>query len=239
MSWKDAEQKKENAMLQQDADYWERCWREEEPERLAGFLASWQGAWPELAKLFQSHDVRTVCDAACGFGACSLLFASHGFETSGFDFSPAAVTLAGTLLARYGIDPSRYRIADLLNTGFSDGSFDAAVARGVLDHLPPADASRAVEELLRIIRPGGLLLLTFDPLEEADETQPHTVLEDGSFLYTEGSSCEGMLFYWYSDEALTGFLLGRRILYRQTLARGERLIVLQKPGEMQDACNRL
>jgi SAM-dependent methyltransferase len=47
---------------------------------------------------------------------------------------------------------------DALALPFGDGSFDRVVAAEVLEHIP--DDRRAIEELVRVLRPGGTLAVT-------------------------------------------------------------------------------
>jgi SAM-dependent methyltransferase len=42
-----------------------------------------------------------------------------------------------------------------------DASFDAVLCLDMLEHVPPGDRARAVAELMRVLAPGGRLVLTF------------------------------------------------------------------------------
>lgn len=76
-----------------EEDYWERCWQDENQEDLLRYLAGYKSYKDEVINIFKQHKVRKICDAACGFGAYSLAFASNGFEVSGFDISSTAVEI--------------------------------------------------------------------------------------------------------------------------------------------------
>ena len=49
-----------------------------------------------------------------------------------------------------------------------DGAFDAVVAVSALEHNSPEDLSIVVDELLRVLKPGGLLLATLAAAKEED-----------------------------------------------------------------------
>lgn len=58
---------------------------------------------------------------------------------------------------------------DLKNlTELSVGSLDAVVAVSALEHNSPQDLERVVEELLRVLRPGGVLLATLGASQDQD-----------------------------------------------------------------------
>ena len=71
------------------------------------------------------------------------------------------------------------------------------LAREVLDHLPIREAREALAELLRILRPGGCLLLSLDETDEEYEAEPHRVSPEGDYIYTAGK-WKGMVFHPYS-----------------------------------------
>lgn len=107
----------------------------------------------------------------------------------------------------------------------ADGMFDAAVAHSVLEHMTVEDAKRGLLELDRIVRPGGLVYVSFDSLEE-DRKLQHAILADGTYHYQEGKR-DGMLFHHYSDEEIRELLKGhqRQIIYFATNYCGERDVV--------------
>jgi len=208
--------------------YWERCWQEEDAEALFRWLDGWNRSTGAEMDFFRSRGVKTVCDAACGFGAHTLAFASNSFAVSAFDVSPRAVALTRAGLRKYGYADVEVRQADLLATGYADERFDAAAAYAVLDHLSEADAKRAVAELLRITKPGGLLLLSFDTAEEDDYQCPHELLADGSMLYAEGTPRAGMLFRPYDAEKISLLVEGYQVVFRETNQKGDQIVILQK-----------
>lgn len=57
--------------------YWERCWGEEDLEELRKYLDTFYQWRSKEIDIFKAHDIQKICDAACGFGAYSLAFASN------------------------------------------------------------------------------------------------------------------------------------------------------------------
>ncbi len=207
--------------------YWEQCWREEEPTELYNYLDMYRGITSREIDVFKEHNVKRVCDAACGFGAYSLAFASNDFDVYGFDISDTAVEITKTGLGKYGIDTANVKVASILDTGYMDNFFDGVIVHAVIDHLTEEDAAKALEEMLRITKPEGLLLLTFDIAEDEDLAEEHISLEDGTMEYTDGSR-KGMLFRPYDWNMIDEYVKGYSVIYRTEKANRERVIILQK-----------
>ena len=66
--------------------YWESCWQEEDSSQLQAYLEGWKNYHGREIELLKEHQVKSVCDAACGFGAYTIAFAANGFKVSGLIF---------------------------------------------------------------------------------------------------------------------------------------------------------
>ena len=166
-------------------DFWESSWQRIDEKRLMEYAERKEQADPILETL-KSRKAQTVCDAGCGCGAYVRRLAQQGFTVKGFDVSGRAVEIAEDLLEKSGLT-AELRAASVLKTGYPDNEFDAVVCRDVLDHIPKEEAKQAVRELCRITKPGGIILLTLDGLDEEYQKEPHTVTEEGDYQFTEGN----------------------------------------------------
>jgi len=97
----------------------------------------------------------------------------------------------------------------------------------VLDHLTKEDAEKALEELFRITKAGGLIWLSFDIAEEADFAEEHVNLADGVMEYVTGSR-QGMLFQPHDWEKIEELLSGYNVIYREEKGDRERVVILKK-----------
>jgi len=206
--------------------YWERCWKDEDRAELYRYLDAYYGLQNREMELFKEHGAVSVCDAACGFGAYTLAFASNGFDVQGFDISETAVEITRDGLKRFGVENVMLKTADILDTGYEDESFDGVVAHAILDHLTTDQASAALKELLRIIRTNGLLMLSFDNAEEDDFSDDYITLQDGTMQYINGPR-KGMLFSPFDWERIDEFLDGLEVVY-QSENRREKIVILKK-----------
>ena len=96
------------------------------------------------------------------YGDDELLF-SLPFEAElkiGIDINTPTVQLAAT---RRNSDSSQFVVADVRRLPFPDRSIDVVLSNSTLDHFSAArDLEVSIQELARILKPGGLLLITLD-----------------------------------------------------------------------------
>lgn len=151
----------------------------------------------------------------------------HGYNVDGFDISENSVTLTKNILNEFNFQCGDYKVCSLTNIDFEDNKFDAVIAHAVMDHLSTFDAEKALNELYRIVKENGLIYISFDCLEEDDLELEHTVLEDGSFLYTDESR-NGLLFKYYTDEDINKLVKEKEQIYFNITRRGDREIILRK-----------
>lgn len=180
-----------------DKTFWDRTWETVAPERISAYAAGFDTAEDAIIAFLQRKRAKTVCDAGCGCGVYSLKLARSGFSVSGFDIAEDAVLLTKKLLSKNGYSARDFKRADVLSTGYPSKCFDAVVARDVIDHMPIKQGMDAVSELLRIVRPGGCVLLTLDATDSEYESEPHEINEDGDYLFVRGKWNE-MVFHPYS-----------------------------------------
>jgi SAM-dependent methyltransferase len=79
----------------------------------------------------------------------------HGARVTAVDLSPRSVELTRHYLDYCGLEAS-VQTADAEELPFEDETFDLVVARGVLMYTPRPQ--RAVDEIHRVLRPGGEML---------------------------------------------------------------------------------
>jgi ubiquinone/menaquinone biosynthesis C-methylase UbiE len=96
-----------------------------------------------------------VLEVAIGTGL-NLPHYADGVRLTGVDYSPAMLALARARAAELG-RPVELREGDAQALEFADESFDTVVCTFGLCAIP--DDVAAVAEMLRVLRPGGTLLL--------------------------------------------------------------------------------
>ncbi len=95
-----------------------------------------------------------ILDAGCGTGVFTLDFLAAGSEVVGLDISVPMLNLARKKTADYAFFALR---GDMEWLPFKDNSFDKVVSVTALEFI--ADAKGAVNELFRVTRPGGYVVV--------------------------------------------------------------------------------
>ncbi|GAA4924111.1 class I SAM-dependent methyltransferase [Streptomyces coeruleoprunus] len=142
------------------------------------------------------HD---VLDCACGIGTQALGLAARGHRVTGTDLSPVAAARAAREAAARGLRLAA-GAADMRALPLRDASFDVVVcADNSLPHLlTPDDVRTALAEMRRVLRPGGLLLVTTRPYDALRAERP---LSTPPAVRTgpDGRSVTFQLWHWHDD----------------------------------------
>ena len=92
-------------------------------------------------------------DVACGPGLITCELAPRVREAVGVDLTPAMIDVARREADAQRLTNARFELGDATALAHPDGSFDGAVTRFSLHHIPLP--GRVVAEMARVVRPGG------------------------------------------------------------------------------------
>lgn len=95
-------------------------------------------------------------DLACGPGIVSRAIASRVGSVKGVDLTPAMIEEAERRAGEEGVDNVDFFLGDVTALDLDDDSFDGAITRFSLHHIPAP--GRVVAEMARVVRPGGWVL---------------------------------------------------------------------------------
>ena len=142
-------------------------------DRVARFW-NWYAAQPHLAnEYFSRHWALSitslvklvggprghVLDYGCGPGFLLDALVSEGVTCSGLDFSRESVSIVSARLGQY--DCFKGAVAATgLPTPFDEASFDTIVCVEVVEHLSAELLDGTIQELFRLVKPGGIVILT-------------------------------------------------------------------------------
>lgn len=99
--------------------------------------------------------VGSVLEVGCGIGMVSAYLAErYGMKVNGTDYDPEQVALAKQKFPEH--QNLQFQAADAANLPFGDNEFDMAFSFMVLHHIGKWE--QALEEISRVLRPGGYYL---------------------------------------------------------------------------------
>ena len=101
-------------------------------------------------------DLGPICDMGCGPGQIARYLHSQGVKTLGIDLSPKMVVEAERLNPEI-----HFHQGDMLALPDADKSWGGIAAFYCIIHIPREQIVDALRELKRVLKPGGVLLVTF------------------------------------------------------------------------------
>jgi len=136
----------------------------------------WEYPWAVLNANLQAG--MCVLDVGSGGSSFPLYLGMNGFECYACDPSlnqgKSMMDWRRSILFFLGITtdwclprkkhslPVRYYPDTIQELGFSDGFFDRVFCLSVIEHIPQSEWSLCMEQLARVVRPGGRLVITLD-----------------------------------------------------------------------------
>lgn len=114
-------------------------------------------AWlSELCRALGEEKNKKVLDVGTGPGFFPIILSEAGYQITGIDSSEQMITVAANNLSSYGIHAKLLQM-NAEDLQFSDGSFDAVIARNITYAL--SEPEKAYSEWLRVLKKGGKLLI--------------------------------------------------------------------------------
>ncbi|MHA2152551.1 MAG: class I SAM-dependent methyltransferase [Candidatus Thorarchaeota archaeon] len=133
---------------------------------------------------------KRILDLGCGTGRHVVYFANLGLDVYGFDASPKALTMAQEWLREKKL--SAHLREHLMENQFpyDDDFFDVVISIQVIHHNLMKDIKKTVSEIERVLKPNGVLFVTFPvlhpgPIEEERDWKL-VEIEEGTYIPQKG-----------------------------------------------------
>ena len=159
-------------------------------------------------ELLNLREGERVLEVGCGTGVLSLLakmIVGDGGAVEAIDIAPKMVARARQKAEKAGL-LINFSVASIDELPYGDGIFDAVISSLMFHHLPLRIKERGLEEVYRVLKPGGRLLL-------CDFSSPRYLVFPIAFL----------MFIWISS---TRYQLFGRLpaLFEASSFRGAKLV---------------
>ncbi len=129
-----------------------------------------RAAWDRILDLvLPGRRTLDALDVGCGTGFLSFELADRGHRVTGIDFAPAMIAAARRKATARRVVVI-FEEADAEQLPFGPASFDLVISRHVLWTLPHPEA--AIDEWIRILRPGGRLVVVDGQFDAAALAPP-------------------------------------------------------------------
>lgn len=167
----------------------------------------------------QGNDPVNILDIACGTGNSTLPFAARGYRVTGVDSSQAMLAIARTkararnLKVEFATQDMKHLAASQIPGG---PEFDLVICLyDSINYLTdPAELGEALAGFLRVVCPGGLLILDVNAARNLHQmTDTSIFLEGPGWTFIEQNAFDPATSIW--EITVTGFLRHRGELYRR------------------------
>lgn len=164
----------------------------------------------------EKRPVQTVLDLGCGSGRYTIFLAEQGLKVSAIDIAQSAVDMTKDWLKFRGLTGD-VRQASIEELPFPDASFDALVSFGVLDHVLAPVAKKGIQEIRRVVKPGGLIHLNLRSTKAYHYGEGEQV-EPGTFLIPDGPE-KGLAQHFWNEEEIEQAFAGLKVLNWELVVR--------------------
>lgn len=208
---------------QHSRNYWNKTW---------GRFIKFNGIIAPSAKLLQHlvHNLTRggiVLDIGCGEGRNSLYLSRVGFNVISIDLSSEAVRATKQIFFSQDLRGLSMR-ADARHLSIADESVDGILAHHVFDHMDGESFKLATSEATRVLKIGGVMLLTLDTFATASSDPNTVVKDDGMVVYVRGAN-KGMVVRPYVESEIKDYVHnGWEILKDELTPKRSKILLLRK-----------
>jgi ubiquinone/menaquinone biosynthesis C-methylase UbiE len=148
-----------------------------------------------IKKFFVPNNIKNVLDAGCGAGRHSLAMLRENINVTAIDTSESAVNISKELiLGTYkNINIS---VASITELPFENDSFEGIICWGVLHYLTNDEFDKAMNELYRVLKPGGFIGLTLRSIEDSECDDNNKDIMQSSNAYES----KNILFKYFDED---------------------------------------
>ena len=161
-----------------------------------------------------SSESEKILDYGCGNGVMVLRSLAYDVDKIyGIDICENAIKVAIRLVTENDLrDKASFEIGGVeALEKFQDCEFDGVILSNIIDNMIPKDSLRVLDEMARILKPCGKLLLKINPYIEEDKRREWKFKELEEEFYKETSG----LYLWNLTEEKLNMILGEKFIIEE------------------------
>ena len=143
-----------------------------------------------VVDILGNGESKRILDLGCGSGRHVVLFSRLGFDVYGFDASPKALSMTQDWLHKENLTANLTKHLMEKPFPYDDDFFDAVISIQVIHHNLMKEIKKTVSEIERVLKPDGLLFVTFPILHpvpvEKERNWELVKIEEGTYIPQKG-----------------------------------------------------
>lgn len=167
------------------------------------------------------YGFRNICDQSalprkildCGAGGATpplRIFHEHGYDCYGIEILKEQVVEAAKYAKKNDMKLDIIE-GDILEMPYTDSSFSFVYSHHTVFHLLKIDIKRAIDQMRRVLSPGGLMFINFPLMDRADRMEGKEV---GKGEYESKHGNESVIHSYFEDDEADPFFNGLEIVHK-------------------------
>jgi len=155
-----------------------------------------------ISKLLKEKGIKRILDLGCGTGRHVIFFSKKGFEVYGMDASPKGISIAEQWLLEENLEAELklHRMEEIFP--YEDNFFDAIISIQVIHHNKMKEILITVSEIVRVLKKGGIIFITFPRLGGTWHESPDLKeIERGTYIPQKGKE-KGLPHHFFIIEEI-------------------------------------
>lgn len=165
---------------------------------------------------FKRNGQEKVLDLGCGAGRHISFMGTENIIPYGIDISAPGVAYTRALLKKIGLQKWEKNIlcSSFTEIPFENESFDGLVAYGSLYYSDLAGIKKAISEIRRTLKKGGIGLIVVRGVTDyrygkGREIEPNTFIIDYKDIKASANAESGMVMHFFTDIEIENYIIGR------------------------------
>jgi len=155
-------------------------------------------------KLFQEKKIDKIIEIGAGLGRDAIFFAKNAIHTTALDYSPSGIKAINQKTKKENL--SNYILTKLFDVRkklpFEDNSIEACYSHMLYCMaLTSGDLEKLNNEILRILKPGGINIYTVRHINDGD-------FQNGTHRGEDLYENDGFIVHYFSEEKVNSLLNG-------------------------------